>query len=87
MGASEGAKFVHGLHRAVSVMRKFSFFIPVKKFPLLSVSTKSTLTTGTVTEMEKPPGVCSPGLRLLLALLVFCLRQARILTAESSTQK
>jgi len=56
-------------------MRKFSFFMPVKKFPLLSVSTTSTLTTGTVTEMEKPPGVCSAGAcGLLLALLVFCLR-------------
>src|SRR5260370_36937210 len=54
MGASEGAKFVIVCAEPSSVRRKFSFFQPVRKFPLLSVTTTSTGTTGTVTEMENP---------------------------------
>ena len=85
MGASLGAKFVIDCAAPSSVMRKFSFFSPGKKFPLLSVITTSTVTTGTVTEIEKPPGVCSAG--AFGCCLSFACAHARISPAGNSSVK
>src|SRR3982074_1458715 len=78
MGASEGAKFVIVCVVPSSVIRKFSFFNPGRKFPLLSVITTSTFTTGTVTEMEKPPGVSAGVCGCCLSCLSFVCAQTRI---------
>jgi len=69
-------------------MGKFSCFsFQLNNFVCCRIPT-STLTTGTVTEMEKRRRrLVPPGLAVLLALLVFVCAKRAFLPPESCTQK